>query len=144
MFSKACEYAFRSMIYILSKTPDGSKVGIRDIAVNTQTPEPYVAKILQALSRRGIVASIKGRNGGFFVEPKNQAISLLEIFKAIDGDTFFAKCGLGIKNCSEKRPCPIHDQYKEIRDHVKKMLGENTIQDLAQGLLCGDTFLIKK
>lgn len=58
------------MMYIVTKTMDGSKVGVKDIARHTDTPEPFVAKILQTLSRRGIVSSVKGPNGDFYVETK--------------------------------------------------------------------------
>ena len=144
MFSKACEYAIRAMIYIVTKTSDGSRVGIKDIANKTDTPEPFVAKVLQILSRKQIVASIKGPNGGFFIEPKRKHIPLIDIVKAIDGDALFLSCGLGIKNCSEKKPCPIHYEFKAIRDQITEMLKTNTIQDLAEGLVSGHTFLVKR
>lgn len=144
MFSKACEYAIRAMIYIVTKTSDGSRVGIKDIANQTDTPEPFVAKVLQILSRKQIVASVKGPNGGFFIEPKSKQILLIDIVKAIDGDDLFLSCGLGIKNCSEKRPCPIHYEFKAIRDQIKEMLKTNTIQELAEGLVSGHTFLVKR
>ena len=144
MFSKPCEYAIRAMIYIVTKTSDGSRVGIKDIANKTDTPEPFVAKVLQILSRKQIVASIKGPNGGFFIEPKSKHIPLIDIVKAIDGDALFLSCGLGIKNCSEKKPCPIHYEFKAIRDQITEMLKTNTIQDLAEGLVSGHTFLVKR
>ena len=144
MFSKACEYAIRAMIYIVTKTNDGSRVGIKDIANQTDTPEPFVGKVLQILSRKQIVASVKGPNGGFFIEPKSKHILLIDIVKAIDGDDLFLSCGLGIKNCSEKRPCPIHYEFKAIRDQIKEMLKTNTIQELAEGLVRGHTFLVKR
>jgi Rrf2 family iron-sulfur cluster assembly transcriptional regulator len=144
MFSKACEYAIRAMIYIVTKTRDGSRVGIKDIANQTDTPEPFVGKVLQILSRKQIVASVKGPNGGFFIQPKSKHILLIDIVKAIDGDDLFLSCGLGIKNCSEKRPCPIHYEFKAIRDQIKEMLKTNTIQELAEGLVSGHTFLVKR
>ena len=144
MFSKACEYAIRAMIYIVTHMDDDTRVGIRDIARYTDTPEPFVAKVLQILSRTGIVSSVKGPNGGFYVETKSRHIPLIDIVKAIDGDDLFLRCGLGIKSCSEKRPCPIHFEYKAIRDNLKEMLTTNTIQDLASGLVKGKTFLVKK
>lgn len=144
MFSKACEYAIRAMMYIVTHTTNGSRVGIRDIARYTDTPEPFVAKVLQILSRKGIVSSAKGPNGGFYIETKSKQIPLIEIVKAIDGEDLFLRCGLGIKNCSEKKPCPIHYEYKAIRDDLKEMLKTNTIQDLASGLVKGETFLLKK
>ena len=144
MFSKACEYAIRAMIYVLTESGNGSKVSIKEIAKNTDAPEPFVAKVLQILSKRGIINSLKGPNGGFYIEGPAKTTSLMEIVKAVDGDKLFVSCGLGIKNCSERKPCPIHYEYKEVRDKIIKMLKENTIQELAAGLVEGEYYLIKK
>lgn len=144
MFSKACEYAIRAMIYIVRKTADGTKVGIKEIARLTDTPEPFVAKVLQILSRRGLVLSSKGPGGGFYVDANSRAIPLIDIVKAVDGDGLFLSCGLGIKNCSERKPCPIHYQYKAIREQMTEMLKTSSIQDLAAGLVKGETFLVKR
>ena len=131
-------------MYIVSKTGDGSKAGIKDIARFTDTPEPFIAKVLQLLVRKGIVSSAKGPNGGFYIDRKMSRIALIDIVKAIDGDSLFVSCGLGIKNCSERKPCPIHFEYKAIRDRVTEMLKNNNIQDLANGLAKGETFLLKR
>ncbi|MCB0485648.1 MAG: Rrf2 family transcriptional regulator, partial [Flavobacteriaceae bacterium] len=69
MFSKACEYAIRATLYISIKSIEGSRLGIKEIAKEIDSPEPFTAKILQTLSREGIISSIKGPNGGFFLEP---------------------------------------------------------------------------
>lgn len=142
MFSKSCEYAIRAMVYIVSKTGEGLRVGIKEIAKNIDAPEAFVAKILQALSRSGLVSSIKGPNGGFFIEEKRQ-LPLISIVRAIDGEDLLTKCGLGIKSCSTRRPCPLHDEYVTIRNRVTSMLKSNTIQDLASGIVLGHTFLTK-
>ncbi len=144
MFSKACEYAMRAMIYIVRKTADGSKAGIKEIARFTDSPEPFVAKVLQTLSRQGLVSSSKGPHGGFYIDDKDRKIPLIEIVKAIDGDSLLLSCGLGFKNCSERKPCPIHFQYKRIREQMVEMLESNNIEDLADGLVKGETFLLKR
>lgn len=144
MFSKACEYAIRAMIYIVRKTADGSKAGIKEIARYTDSPEPFVAKVLQTLSRQGLVSSTKGPRGGFYLEPGNRPVPLIQIVRAIDGESLFVNCGLGVKNCSDRKPCPIHHQYKAIREQMTEMLNKNSIQDLATGLEKGETFLVKR
>lgn len=144
MFSKACIYSIRAMIFIVTRTADGSRVGTKDIARQTDSPEPYVAKVLQTLSKRGMVSSVKGPNGGFYVSPGSKQIPLIDIVMAIDGDALFLSCGLGIQKCSELKPCPIHYEYKPIRESIRKMLVTNTVQDLASGLISGETFLVKR
>ncbi|MEP7259030.1 MAG: Rrf2 family transcriptional regulator [Flavitalea sp.] len=81
-----------------------------------------MAKILQDLSRKGLVQSVKGSNGGFFLEEGSKKNTLADIVMAIDGDKLFTGCALGLKNCSEKKPCPLHDEFKIIRKQMHDML----------------------
>ena len=127
MFSKTCEYAIRAMIFIAQKSEHGVKVGIKEISKGINAPEHFIAKILQDLSRKGLVQSTKGPNGGFFLEQESQKNTLADIVIAIDGDKLFTGCALGLKNCSEKKPCPLHDAFKVIRDQMRNMLQRSTV-----------------
>ena len=122
MFSKTCEYAIRAMIYIAQKSKGGNKVGIKEIAKGIDSPEHFIAKILQDLSRKGLVQSLKGPNGGFYLEDEDLKHSIADIVKEVDGDKIFSGCGLGLKQCSETHPCPIHHEFKKIRTGVQVML----------------------
>lgn len=127
MFSKTCEYAIRALIFIAQKSKDGSRVGIKDISAGIDSPEYFIAKILQDLSRKGFVQSAKGPNGGFYMEGKNLQQSVADIVREIDGDKLFTGCGLGLKECSEDHPCPIHNDFKYIRQEIKDMLDNSKI-----------------
>jgi DNA-binding IscR family transcriptional regulator len=48
--------------------------------------------------------------------------SLADIVKAVDGDKIFQGCGLGLKQCSEALPCPIHHEFKRMRKQLFQML----------------------
>ncbi|MCB0493265.1 MAG: Rrf2 family transcriptional regulator [Cyclobacteriaceae bacterium] len=141
MFSKACEYAIRATLYISIKSIEGSRLGIKEIAKEIDSPEPFTAKILQTLSREGIISSIKGPNGGFFLEPNAKPIPLNTIIKAIDGEDVLHTCTLGLRECSDKFPCPVHHEVKKYKEHVRKTMKEKTVQDLTQELAKGKTFL---
>lgn len=144
MFSKTCEYAIRAIIYIYNKSNlCECKVGIKEIATEIQSPEHFTAKILQLLSRQEIVSSMKGPNGGFYMNARQGQLNLLEIVKAVDGPHIFTGCVLGLSQCSETKPCPIHDQYKPIRDNMKGMLSSTTVESLATKLDGGLVFLSK-
>ena len=144
MFSKTCEYAIRAMIFIAQKTKSGNKVGIKEIAKATDAPEYFIAKILQDLSRKGLVQSMKGPTGGFYVEDVSSMCSLADIVKAIDGDSLFTGCGLGLKNCSEAKPCPIHNQFKKVRENIYNMLENATIGEFSKQLEKNLAFLKRK
>ncbi|HEU5292347.1 MAG TPA: Rrf2 family transcriptional regulator [Cyclobacteriaceae bacterium] len=142
MFSKACEYALRAVLYLSIKSVNGSRLGIPEIAREIDAPLPFTAKILQTLTREGIISSIKGPNGGFFIDPKSKPIALNSIVTAIDGsDDVLHTCALGLKECSDKYPCPIHGEIKAYKDHLRKVMKETTVQGLANDLVKGQTFL---
>lgn len=134
MFSKACEYGIRAMIYIARTSKQGTRVGIREISKAIDSPEPFMAKILQDLSRKGLVLSIKGPNGGFYMDNAHRAITLADIVIAIDGVQLFTGCGLGLKACNEKKPCPIHYEFKTIRSNLKEMLESTALEDFSDKL----------
>jgi Rrf2 family transcriptional regulator, iron-sulfur cluster assembly transcription factor len=142
MFSKACEYGIRAAIYIAVQSNLGIRVSLKDIAREIDSPEAFTAKILQLLSKNEIVDSVKGPAGGFTIERKNMVkIKLIHIVSAIDGDAIFKGCGLGLKACSEKHPCPVHNKFKAIREELKAMLENTSLYELSLGLQNGVTFL---
>jgi Rrf2 family protein len=134
MFSKACEYGIRAMLFIARTSKGGTRVGIREISKAIDSPEPFMAKILQDLSRKGLVLSIKGPNGGFYMDNTHLKISLAAIVTAIDGDHLFNGCGLGLKACSERKPCPIHYEFKAIRSNLKAMLQSTPLEEFTSNL----------
>lgn len=70
-----------------------------------------------------------------------EKVKLSNIVFAIDSDNIYKGCGLGLKKCNEKMPCPVHNQFKTVRDDLKRMLETTTIKSLTLGLKDGLTFL---
>ncbi|GGH04507.1 hypothetical protein GCM10007415_46040 [Parapedobacter pyrenivorans] len=141
MFSKTCEYAIRAMIFIAQRSKKGEKAGIKEISKEIDSPEAFIAKILQDLGRRGLVLSTKGPNGGFYLDDKLLDGSLAAIVKAVDGEKIFSGCGLGLKQCSEVHPCPIHTEFKSIRESMKRMLEQAKLGSFTMELEKKLTFL---
>ena len=142
MFSKACEYGIRATVYIASEANEYHKVGIQQICDHIEAPLHFTAKILQTLSRRHIISSQKGLNGGFYLDDHQKRKPIKHIVEAIDGNEVFTGCGLGLKQCSETKPCPIHNQFKAIRNELNKMMDATTIEILADKLKNGETVLM--
>ena len=141
IFSKSCEYAIKAVLYISMNTRDGSRLSIKEIAEEIESPEPFTAKILQELARKRIISSAKGPGGGFFIDPKAKPIVMMEIVEAIDGMGAFERCGLGLKECSEDHPCPIHKEFKSYSARLKNLLTYKTVQEMAKSLAEGRTFI---
>jgi Rrf2 family protein len=141
MFSKACEYAIKAVLYVAQKSNGGDKVGIKKIAKGINAPESFVAKILQQLGRSALVSSVKGPNGGFYLDEKQLSYSLAAIVTVIDGDLLFTGCALGLKSCSETKPCPLHFEFKAIREQMKITLQNATVGEFNEKLDAGISFL---
>ncbi|MEJ7586643.1 MAG: Rrf2 family transcriptional regulator [Ferruginibacter sp.] len=141
MFSKSCEYAIKAMIFVAQKSKDEGRLSAKGIAKGINAPEHFIAKILQDLSRKKLVQSMKGPNGGFYMEKADFKTSLADIVKAIDGDKIYNGCVLGLKACSQKNPCPVHNEYKEIKRNFISMIEKNTIGNFTDKLNSGTYFL---
>ncbi|MBA6151236.1 RrF2 family transcriptional regulator [Gelidibacter maritimus] len=142
MFSKACEYGIKASIYIALNSYDGNRVSLKEIAKEIDSPEAFTAKILQALVRDKIINSVKGAYGGFEI-PKEAiaSIKLSQIVNSIDGDSIYHGCGLGLNVCDENHPCPVHDQFKTIRNELKIMLESTNLEQMALDIKSGASFL---
>ena len=145
MFSKATEYALRATIYIAKKSTEEKKLGIKEISRAIDSPQSFTAKILQALTKDNkVVSSVRGPNGGFFITEKTKKLPVRSILPAMGEDEVLEKCVLGLKMCSEIQPCPMHAQYKSIKQQLIKLFVTKTIQQLAADIKDGEVFINNK
>jgi len=138
MLSNACKYAIRALIFLAAQGSLQLRVNIRDLVAAIDSPEPFTAKIMQSLARQNIVFSVKGPNGGFYLTKQQLQLKIIDIVYAIDGNHVLTGCGLGLKNCSDTQPCPMHNEYSAIRNQLFKILSQNTVLSLAADLEKGE------
>ena len=83
-----------------------------------------------------VINSVKGAYGGFEIDKNNISnVKLAQIVNAIDGDSIYSRCGLGLETCDENHPCPVHDKFKGVRDELKHL------EELALNITSGASFL---
>ncbi len=141
-FSKSCEYGIRATIYIAVQSLQDKRVSLVEISEKIDSPKSFTAKILQKLARNKIIVSVKGQTGGYEI-PKDdmEKITLSQIVLAIDGSGLYSLCGLGLKKCSEKQPCPVHKDFKLIREKIRKTLESTNLSMLASSIDDGLSYL---
>lgn len=142
MLSLTCKTAIKAVIYLASKFESGEKAGIKEIAEYINASEHSVGKILQTLVKGNVINSLKGPTGGFFVTAKQISQPVINIVLAIDGKDVFNQCGLGLSKCSATHPCPMHDDYKAVRDLFEKMCRQKKISDLCEPINSGVAYLL--
>lgn len=131
MLSKTCQYAIRSLIYICSKSNIGERANLGEIAKAIDSPYAFTSKILQRLVKSEIVDSYRGGSGGFSVNPKKMGkITVGQIVDSIEGEDFHRGCFLGLPQCSDQKPCPIHNEYKVLRREMKNKLFNLSFDDI--------------
>ncbi|GAA3601217.1 Rrf2 family transcriptional regulator [Flavivirga amylovorans] len=142
MFSKACEYGIKASIFIALNSYRNVRVSLKAIAKEINSPEAFTAKILQDLVRHHVISSTKGAYGGFEIEKELiSSVKLSHIVNAIDGDSIYSGCGLGLHTCDESHPCPVHHKFKSIREELKSMLENTNLEELALNIKSGASFL---
>ena len=142
MFSKACVYGIRASIFVASESRQNKKASIKEIAIETSSPEPFVANTLQTLVKEGVISSKKGPNGGFYLTSTQlQSKTMMDVVHAIDGEDVFKSCVLGLERCSEQNPCPIHDIYAETKEKMTKKLVGCTLNSCVDKYWDGEHFL---
>ena len=134
IFSRKCELGIQAVLYLAS---DSRKdvISAEEIAQVLKIPKEFISKILQELTASGIIASKKGKMGGFSLAKKANKIHLLDIVLALDGSDMFSKCVLGFPNCSSVTPCPMHATWSQLIDQTFKMLSEQTIDNYKNKVL---------
>lgn len=142
MFSKATEYALRATIHIAKNSSEEKKIGIEEISNSIDSPKSFTAKILQLLTKDNkIISSVRGPNGGFYITNSAKKLPVRVILEATGEDKVLEKCVLGLAQCSESKPCPMHSQYKSIKAQLINLFENKTIQHLVDDMLDGNTFI---
>ncbi len=130
MFSKSCEYAIRTVLFLASNPQEIT--GVEILAEKLDVPKHFLAKILQQLSRNGLISSVKGRNGGFYLSDKNKKQNLLSVIECIEGPGLFQHCIIGLANCSSASPCPYHHVIATYREEFYTLLKNESIEESAR------------
>ena len=139
MLSATCKYGIRAVIFIASRPDPKINTGLKQISEVLRIPRPYLAKILQTLSKKKILHSSKGPHGGFFLLIPAGKLTLMNIIEAIDGGDFFDSCYVTGEKCSFDQPdkgvCILHDDLRKEKDNLAKFFSSKTIGDLVSQVM---------
>jgi Rrf2 family protein len=128
--SRAAQYAVRTLVHLaLARAAAASPV--REIADAEGIPPHFLAKLVGKLARAGLVDAFKGPGGGIRLAKPPHKIKLSQVIEAVDGPDFLAGCFLGLRECSDTHPCPMHENWKALRLRLAADFDRITIAQLA-------------
>ena len=124
---------------VLALLPAGKGLSVDALADFFEVPSAYLAKQMQLLRRAGIAQSVRGKRGGYRLAKPVDAITLLDIVRAIEGPMPAFRCteirqngpcGLKPKDC--KRPCEVSSAFSKAEDAYAQALQSQTIASVMQ------------
>ena len=108
----------------------GRVVSANEISESMTVSKSFLAKILQRLSKGGIVRSTQGIAGGFELMKKPGKVNVLEVIEAIQGPTAVNICAVNERNCDLSSTCPVHPVWVELREDIEKRLKKESFAAL--------------
>jgi len=86
---------------------------------------------MQRLAQKGLIVAKRGKHGGVVLARSAREITLYELAEAVDGATWRDHCVMGLKDCSDERPCELHELWKATRDPLLDRMRTLTLAELA-------------
>ena len=131
LYSRTAKYGLKTMAYLAGNSNREYQT-VSEISKRTDVPRDFLGKIFQQIAREGLLESQRGRGGGFRLDRPANEISLMEIIEAIDGKKVFDRCPFDLKDCGQNSTCPLHEDWKPIRDQIVQLMKKKTIDDLSE------------
>ncbi|MBP3191803.1 RrF2 family transcriptional regulator [Natronogracilivirga saccharolytica] len=133
VLSKACTYGILASLFIARETARSTAyVPIGKMSKELHISFHFLTKILQELTSAGLLVSMKGPRGGVAFKRDPDEITILDVVLAIDGIKVFRECLLGLPGCGNEEPCPVHDEWAEIRENLYNTFHSKTLSDTAR------------
>lgn len=127
MFSQTVEYALRAVVYLAQQSP--ALCTTEQIANATLVPKAYLSKVLQGLSREGIVQSHRGIGGGMTLAKTPHELTILSVVNAVEPIQRIQTCPLGLKTHGVHL-CPLHRRLDNALASVEAAFAKSTLAEI--------------
>jgi Rrf2 family protein len=128
--TKKADYGLIALRHLASIP--GATASAKDMAEAYHLPVPLLAKVLQQLTRAGILRSVAGTNGGYKLARDANRISALEVVRAIDGPVILTHCFTEHGTCEQSESCTVREPLRRVHEAILELLNRFTITDLAE------------
>jgi len=130
LLSDASEYALRAVVWLAQRPGEPQKV--REIAEGTHAAPGYLVKVLQSLTKAGLLSAQRGSHGGFTLRRDPSELTALEVINAVDPVERIKICPLGLEAHGDCL-CPMHQRIDDALALIEKSFGASTITELITG-----------
>lgn len=129
--TKKADYGLIAMRH-LAEHADLGACSAKDLAELYSIPQEALAKILQRLTKSGLLVSQHGTNGGYVLARDPRKISAFEVIRAIDGPLFMTSCSTGDSDCDQSDHCTIRGPLRKVSRSIEDVLNRLTIWEMTE------------
>jgi len=127
MISQTVEYALRAVVHLAAEAPESRTT--QQLAQVTQVPAAYLSKVLQSLTRAGIVKSQRGIGGGVSLASSAESLTILEVVNAVDPVKRIHTCPLDLKSHGGNL-CPLHRRLDNVMEQAEIAFRSTTLAEI--------------
>jgi Rrf2 family protein len=129
--TKKADYGLIALKH-LANSHNGSSATAKEIADSYGIPLPLLAKVLQKLTKMGLLRSLPGTNGGYMLARDARRITALEVIRAIDGPVILTSCFTAHGECDQSNRCTVREPLRKVHEGILDLLERITISDMNQ------------
>jgi FeS assembly SUF system regulator len=133
-------------MFKLSKKADYGLIAVKHLAMHreqhacsaSEIAEEYgisatlMAKVLQKLAHRSLVAAKHGSSGGYQLAKEPSQISALDVISAIDGPVLITSCVTSHGNCDATERCSVREPLRRVNESILNVLSTVTISQMSE------------
>ena len=120
------------MMTAAARRGDGARLSATELSDETGVPLPTAQKLMQQLSRHGLLVGQRGAGGGYALSKPVCEISLADIVEAVEGPIAMTMCSEGRTDCALDAHCRVKPHMGIVGDAVRGALGAVSLQKLAR------------
>jgi Rrf2 family protein len=129
--SEGASLALHSLALMAAREPE--KLNVKTLAERLDASEAHLAKVLQKLSKAGLVQSFRGPTGGFTLNHSPEEITLLDIYEVIEGKVNLSECPVGLDECMFNQ-CIFNDSLTKISREIYHTLKNIKLSEFSKEL----------
>lgn len=136
MISKKAKYAINALVHLAKRKEEGP-ILISDIASTENIPQKFLEAILLDLKKAGILASKKGKGGGYYLLKSTKEVSMADVIRLFDGaiallpcvaHKYYERC----EECKDEETCGIRDVFSDVRNKTVQLLKKATLDEIVK------------
>jgi len=129
--TKKADYGLMAMKH-LAENAEAGACSAKDVADAYGIPPEALAKILQRLTKAGLLHSQHGINGGYTLARSATEISAYEVIRAIDGPLFITSCITVRGECDQTDRCTIREPLRKVNQSIEEVLKRIKIAEMTE------------